>query len=316
MAHFLARGARARWRSSWRTSGDTGSAVAHGFFGVPHVTVFVLYPSGRVSDLQERQMATLGGNVRAIEVEGSFDDCQRLVKRALAERPRRAGRELTTANSINIGRLLPQITYYLWGYAQWRRGPQPARRAPHVVVPSGNFGNLTAARLRARDGLPMRPARRGDERQRRRARVPAHRALRAARLGGDAVERDGRRRPEQSGAAAGAARRRGGQLGREIEAHAITDDATLREIRVVAGQTGTVLDPHTAVGVRVARSLPEDADVDRRRDRAPGQVPRGDAGGLRPRHRAAAGPGGRGLGPKQSERIPAEYEAFRSLLER
>ena len=91
------------------TSGDTGSAVAHGFYGAPHVTVFVLYPSGRVSRLQEQQMATLGGNIHAVEIEGTFDDCQRLVKKALVDPEILSTRLLTTANSINLARLLPQI---------------------------------------------------------------------------------------------------------------------------------------------------------------------------------------------------------------
>jgi len=243
------------------TSGDTGSAVAHGFHGVPHTTVFVLYPAGRVSALQERQMATLGGNVRAIEVAGSFDDCQRLVKHALATRPPSAGRELTTANSINIGRLLPQVTYYLWAWAQWRRDAGAADAAPHVVVPSGNFGNLTAAAYARAMGMPMG-------------------RLVAATNANDVVPvflRTGRYEPRASvatlsnamdvGDPSNLARLRAlygdsaERLGAHVEAHAIGDDGTLREIRVIAAHTGTVLDPHTAVGVRVARALPDDADV-------------------------------------------------------
>jgi len=102
------------------TSGDTGSAVAHGFHGADGIDVFVLYPSGKVSPLQEAQMTTLGGNVHAVEVSGTFDDCQALVKQALADRDLAERRALTTANSINLGRLLPQIAFYAWAWVQWR----------------------------------------------------------------------------------------------------------------------------------------------------------------------------------------------------
>ena len=135
------------------TSGDTGSAVARGFFNVPHVTVFVLYPSGKISRLQEQQMTTLGGNIHAVEVEGTFDDCQRLVKEALGDGSVQSVRPMTTANSINVGRLLPQIVYYFWAIAQLKRmhhGEAP----PAIVVPSGNFGNLTAALYAKKMGLP------------------------------------------------------------------------------------------------------------------------------------------------------------------
>lgn len=134
------------------TSGDTGSAVAHGFHGVAGVEVVVLYPRGRISDVQERQIATLGGNVQALAVDGSFDDCQRLLKRALADPELRRRRQLTTANSINIGRLLPQVFYYIHGWLQL--GPRRGQRVA-VAVPSGNFGNLTAAVLARRMGLPL-----------------------------------------------------------------------------------------------------------------------------------------------------------------
>ena len=123
------------------TSGDTGSAVAHAFHNRANIDVILLYPSGRVSALQEQQLTTLGGNVHALEVRGSFDDCQRLVKAAFRDRRLRAALRLTSANSINIGRLLPQSFYYL--HAAARRGLL-AGAVPRFCVPSGNFGNLTA----------------------------------------------------------------------------------------------------------------------------------------------------------------------------
>ncbi|HWP36610.1 MAG TPA: threonine synthase [Gemmatimonadales bacterium] len=133
------------------TSGDTGGAVAHAFHGVPHTHVVVLYPEGRVSALQERQFATLGGNVQAIAVSGVFDDCQRLVKEALQDPDLARERRLTSANSINIGRLLPQITYYFFAWADL---PQVGNELI-ISVPSGNFGNLTAGLLARQMGLPV-----------------------------------------------------------------------------------------------------------------------------------------------------------------
>lgn len=133
------------------TSGDTGGAVAAGFHQKPGIKVVVLYPSGQVSPLQERQFTTLGDNVTALEVAGTFDDCQALVKRAFLDEAVRLAIRLSTANSINIARLIPQIFYYFEGYKQL---PRPG--APAVFsVPSGNFGNLTAGLLAQRMGLPV-----------------------------------------------------------------------------------------------------------------------------------------------------------------
>ncbi len=134
------------------TSGDTGSAVAHGFHNVPATRVVVLYPSGQVSHVQEQQLTTLGGNVAALEVQGSFDDCQRMVKAAFQDAELRARLDLTSANSINIARLLPQTFYYAAAFAQLGAG----RAEPLFAVPSGNFGNLTAGLLARRMGMPAR----------------------------------------------------------------------------------------------------------------------------------------------------------------
>jgi len=133
------------------TSGDTGSAVAQAFFNLPGTRVFVLYPEGKVSPLQERQFTTLGGNIAALAVAGTFDDCQRLVKEAFAD-PGLRDLRLTSANSINIGRLLPQIFYYFHAWAQL---PEPPGQLV-VSVPSGNFGNLTAGLMALRLGLPVK----------------------------------------------------------------------------------------------------------------------------------------------------------------
>ena len=136
------------------TSGDTGSAVANGFLGVEGIRVFVLYPKGKVSEIQEKQFTTLGRNITAIEVDGTFDDCQALVKDAFMDADLNARLRLTSANSINVARFLPQSFYYFHAYARLKR----EGRAEQVVVcvPSGNFGNLTAGLFAARMGLPVR----------------------------------------------------------------------------------------------------------------------------------------------------------------
>ncbi|MEI6654559.1 MAG: threonine synthase [Verrucomicrobiota bacterium] len=132
------------------TSGDTGGAVAHAFHDVPGIRVIILYPQGKVSGLQEKQLTTLGGNITALEVDGTFDDCQRLVKAALLD-PGLAGRlQLTSANSINISRLVPQIFYYIHSARCLPAGVEPV-----MVVPSGNLGNLTAGLLAERLGLKV-----------------------------------------------------------------------------------------------------------------------------------------------------------------
>ena len=136
------------------TSGDTGAAVASAFLGMPGFQVVVLYPAGRVTALQERQFATLGGNVRAYAVAGSFDDCQALVKASFADPALVAQLGLTSANSINIARILAQVLYYFEAVARLRDGHH--RDAPVIAVPSGNFGNLYAGLLAQRIGLPVK----------------------------------------------------------------------------------------------------------------------------------------------------------------
>jgi threonine synthase len=138
------------------TSGDTGSAVAHAFHGVPHTRVVILYPEGRVSPTQESQLTMFNsedGNVRAYAVSGSFDDCHRLTKEAFANAQLRRHVRLTSANSVNIGRLLPQMVYYFHAVAQLRQRFVPSRIV--VSTPSGNFGNLTAGLIAKRAGLPI-----------------------------------------------------------------------------------------------------------------------------------------------------------------
>jgi len=136
------------------TSGDTGSAVANGFLGVDGIHVYVLYPKGKVSQIQECQFTTLGQNITAIEVDGTFDDCQALVKTAFLDKELNKKLNLTSANSINVARFLPQAFYYFHAYAQLAK----QGKANNVVfsVPSGNFGNITAGLIAKRMGLPVK----------------------------------------------------------------------------------------------------------------------------------------------------------------
>jgi len=133
------------------TSGDTGSAVAHGFLGINTIDVVILYPRGKVSDIQEQQLTTMGQNITALEVDGTFDDCQRMVKQAFLDPDLTTHRQLASANSINIARLLPQSFYYVYASSRLR-----AQGLPIVMaVPSGNVGNLTAGLIAKRMGAPI-----------------------------------------------------------------------------------------------------------------------------------------------------------------
>jgi threonine synthase len=133
------------------TSGDTGGAVANGFYDVDRVDVVILYPSGKVSSVQELQLTTLGKNIKALEIDGSFDDCQQMVKQAFADGDLNKQLFLTSANSINVARWLPQQFYYFFAYTQWADKNNP----PVISVPSGNFGNICAGLLAYRSGLPV-----------------------------------------------------------------------------------------------------------------------------------------------------------------
>ena len=136
------------------TSGDTGSAVANGFLDVPGVKVFVLYPQGKVSEIQEKQFTTLGRNITALEVSGTFDDCQALVKNAFMDKELNEHMQLTSANSINVARFLPQAFYYFYAYAQMKKQGKADNLV--ICVPSGNFGNITAGLFGKRMGLPVK----------------------------------------------------------------------------------------------------------------------------------------------------------------
>ncbi len=226
------------------TSGDTGSAVANGFIGVPGIRVIVLYPSGKVSDIQEKQFTTLGRNITALEIEGTFDDCQRLVKQAFLDHELRDRFFLTSANSINIARLIPQSFYYFYAWAQRKN-----RSLPVVFsVPSGNFGNLTGGVLAKRMGLPVRH-------------------FIAATNVNDVVPEylvSGRMLPRPSRHTISNAMDVGNPsnfarlmdlyqndlaaIRKDVIGYAFTDDETSMAIQRVSQQSGYLLDPHGAVG--------------------------------------------------------------------
>lgn len=136
------------------TSGDTGSAVANGFYDVPGIKVVVLYPEGKVSNLQESQMTTLGKNINPIRVKGNFDDCQALVKAIFNDGEFRKSVKVTSANSINLLRWVPQSFYYFYAWCAWKKAT--GKTAPDIVVPSGNYGNITAGMLAQKMGMPVR----------------------------------------------------------------------------------------------------------------------------------------------------------------
>ncbi len=252
------------------TSGDTGSAVARAFHGKQAIDVVILYPSGRVSPLQELQLTTLGGNVCALEVQGSFDDCQKLVKEAFLDPQLRAKLSLTSANSINLGRLVPQSFYYIHAWARARETLRVSRSSadgtapvgsPGVpvtfCVPSGNFGNLTAGVYAWKWGLPVE-------------------SFLAATNRNDIVPRyleSGRFDPRASLHTLSNAMDVGnpsnferlsrifeGEVSRMravIHGESVSDPDTLQAIREEHEQSGVLLDPHTAVGVRATRRFLE-----------------------------------------------------------
>ncbi|GAB2817150.1 PALP domain-containing protein [Ferruginibacter profundus] len=151
LGHFV-KGSEKKVTVLVATSGDTGGAVANGFYNVEGVDVVILYPSGKVSSVQEKQLTTLGNNIHALEVNGNFDDCQQMVKAAFLDEELNKKLFLTSANSINVARWLPQQFYYFFAYKQWIEKNNP----PVICVPSGNFGNICAGLLANASGLPVK----------------------------------------------------------------------------------------------------------------------------------------------------------------
>ena len=151
LGHFVKKGNLGKITVLVATSGDTGGAVANGFLGVEGIDVVILYPKGKVSEIQEKQLTTLGQNITALEVNGNFDDCQDMVKKAFSDSGISEKRQLTSANSINVARWLPQMFYYFFAYKQLAE----KKKKLAFSVPSGNFGNICAGMLAKQMGLPI-----------------------------------------------------------------------------------------------------------------------------------------------------------------
>jgi threonine synthase len=224
--------------------------------------VFVLYPSGKISPLQEKQIATLGGNIVAVEVGGTFDDCQRLAKQALSDPGLRRNRAVSSANSINVGRLLPQIFYYVAGVGAWKGLVREMQKPLWVVVPSGNFGNLTAGLFAKWMGVPI------------------ERFVAATNLNDVVPEyfKTGAYVPRPAiptisnamdvGNPSNLARMRAlygddlEKLKQDVKAVSVDEQETLDELRDTYKKTGYVLDPHTAVGLAAARRVQGEMSAD------------------------------------------------------
>lgn len=234
------------------TSGDTGSAVARAFLGRSNIEVVILYPSGRVSPLQEKQLTTLGGNITALEVKCSFDDCQRLVKKAFMDRELQDRLNLTSANSINLGRLIPQSFYYFYALSRFEN---PQAGEYWFSVPSGNFGNLTAGVYARQWGLPVK-------------------GFIAATNINDVVPQyleSGSYNPHASFHTLSNAMDVGdpsnferlmtlfehdlSAMRRLLRGEKVTDKETLKTMKEVLRDYGLLIDPHTAVGWLAARRL-------------------------------------------------------------
>lgn len=227
------------------TSGDTGSAVAQGFYDVPNIDVVILYPSGKISAFQKQQMTTLGKNITALEVNGNFDDCQLLVKKAFLDTPLNKELKLTSANSINIARMLPQSIYYFYGMAQL-----PENKRSNVVfsVPSGNYGNLTAGLIAQKMGLPVKHflacSNSNDtvpkylETSRYEARESIQTISNAMDVGDPS--NFARMLDLYSGSHQ--------KMQENITGYSYSDDETKKAIKNVFSETGYILDPHGAIG--------------------------------------------------------------------
>ena len=226
------------------TSGDTGGAVANGFYNIPSVDVIILYPSGKVSPVQEKQLTTPRKNIHALEIEGNFDDCQQMVKQAFVDEDINKKLFLTSANSINVARWLPQQIYYFFAYKQWTEKNHP----PVISVPSGNFGNICAGILAKQSGLPV------------------HHFIAACNIN-DAVPKYLQTEIFQTQTAKATLsnamdvgnpsnfirileifHHQFPDLSKNLSSYSISDEETIETIKEVYEQTTYILDPHGAVG--------------------------------------------------------------------
>ncbi|MCX7867115.1 MAG: threonine synthase [Limisphaera sp.] len=309
------------------TSGDTGSAVASAFHGVPGIRVVVLFPRGEVSDRQRRQMTTLGGNIHAVAIEGKFDDCQAMVKQAFAD-PGLQSLQLSSANSINIGRLLPQMVYYFYAASRVADVDEPVL----LVVPSGNFGNMMGAVIARRMGLPVHrllvPVNGNDEFPRylatgRYEKVEPSRAClsnamnvghpsnlaRLVAVYGGRMDEIGRVHREPDWA----------RLRRELWSISVSDEETRAAIRAAWSEHGLLLEPHGAVawhGYQQYRQEEPFGDLPALvlETAHPAKFPEEIERLLGFRPEAPASLAGLDQRPESYDRLPPRYEVFRDYL--
>ena len=222
------------------TSGDTGSAVANGFLGVEGIHVYVLYPKGKVSEIQEKQFTTLGQNITALEVDGTFDDCQALVKNAFMDADLNAHMKLTSANSINVARFLPQAFYYFYAYAQLKKEGKADNMV--VCVPSGNFGNITAGLFGKRNDIFYQYLQTGKYNPR-----PSIATIANAMDVGD---------PSNFARILALYDNNHAAIAMEISGATYTDEQIREAVKEAYRETGYLLDPHGACGYRaLSKSL-------------------------------------------------------------
>lgn len=237
------------------TSGDTGGAVANGFYNLDGVNVCLLFPKGKVSDIQRKQMTTLGDNITALEIEGTFDDCQRLVKQAFSDDNLNGSLRLSSANSINVARLLPQTFYYMHAWFQLKKF---THENPVFVVPSGNFGNLTAGLMAEKMGMPVSAFVAGTNRNKV---VPEYL------MGAEFSPRTSIQTISNAmdvGNPSNFSRIRAlfdgddEAIRQRVKGYSFTDENTLSMIRKVYDEFNYVADPHTAVGLLAADEYRKD----------------------------------------------------------
>jgi threonine synthase len=228
------------------TSGDTGSAVASGFFDVKGVNVKILFPKGKVSPYQEKQMTSLGKNIKAIEVEGTFDDCQHLVKQAFNDTALRDQVVLTSANSINLARLLPQMIYYFWAYKQLKNELEGKELV--VSVPSGNLGNITAGIVAKNMGLPIKrfiAAHNDNDTFTNYLKTGKYMAKPSVLTFSNAMDVGN---PSNFERIAHLYHRDKDEILKVVTSRSVTNDQTVDEMRTCYAENGYMLDPHGAVG--------------------------------------------------------------------
>jgi threonine synthase len=235
------------------TSGDTGSAVANGFLGIEGIHVYVLYPKGQVSKVQESQFTTLGQNITALEVDGSFDDCQALVKAAFMDEELNKAMMLTSANSINVARFLPQAFYYFQAYAELKKISAEAAANMVICVPSGNFGNLTAGLVAKRMGLPVKrfiAANNSNDIFLQYLQTGEYTPRPSVPTIANAMDVGN---PSNFARILDLFRQSHGAITAEISGFSYTDEAISNTIRECRAQTGYLLDPHGACGYQALK---------------------------------------------------------------